>query len=252
MQSPLRIALVNYLNSKPFLYGLENYPGVSARFKVDLFHPSLCAEVFDRGEVDIALVPVGAIPGLRNHKIITPFGIAADEEVRTVCLFSQEPKETWTKVWLDNHSRTSVLLARLLIEDFYRLQVDYAPLNIDKIDLKKGEAVLMIGDKVFDYEKNFSFKIDLADAWKQWTGLPFVFAAWVASPALSKEDEKVLSDILDFGIQHIPDVIQNYGDLNPLLSQYYRHYIRYFLDESYAQGMSKFLQKITKPGFIQL
>lgn len=249
MSGPLRIALVNYLNSKPFLYGLENYPGAGSRFLVDLFHPSQCAAAFDKGTVDIALVPVGAIPSLRNHKIITPFGIAADEEVRTVCLFSQEPKETWTKVWLDNHSRTSVLLARLLIEEYYQLQVDYAPMDIESVQLGKGEAVLMIGDKVFDHENNFAFKIDLASAWKQWTGLPFVFAAWVAAPEVSEEDELLLSAILDYGIKHIPDVIDTYGPLHPLLPQYYQHYIRYSLDEPYKQGMLNFLKMINRPGF---
>lgn len=244
MNPPYRIALVNYLNAKPFLYGLEKYSGTKDLFDVHLFHPARCAEVFNEKNADIALVPVGALPKLRDYKIITPYGIAADNEVRTVCLFSMQEKENWKRVFLDSHSRTSVALSKLIIQDYWKMDVSFVPENIENLKLEDGDALLLIGDKVFDYENDFTIKYDLASVWKEWTESPFIFAVWVSSPDVPEAIADQLTSALRLGIEQIQEVIKTFGEKHPILQQYYQQYIRYELNTPYMKGMERFLSML--------
>jgi chorismate dehydratase len=240
------IALVNYLNAKPFLYGLQNGPDLPVKFDVSLLNPADCAKVFSEGKADIALVPVGALQDMRDYKIITDYGIAAWEEVRTVCLFSDSEPKDWNEVFLDDHSRTSVLLSKLLIKNVFGIQPGYTKISADNFHIEKGKAILLIGDKVFSREKEFAYTYDLAKMWFEWTGLPFVFAVWIARNDIPDTIVSDLNTLLKFGTSKLGEVIKESGDDPHLLKEYYERYIRYYLDEKYRKGLHHFLSLINQ------
>ena len=104
----VRVSAVSYLNSIPFVYGLEQSDLLPAAIDLSLDIPSVCAEKLLSDEVDLGLIPVATIPDLSNPQIISEYCIGADGPVQTVCLFSSVPLENITTVLLDFHSRTSV------------------------------------------------------------------------------------------------------------------------------------------------
>lgn len=238
---PLSIALVNYLNAKPFLYGIENGSKNENNFHVHLLNPAECARSFMARESEVALVPVGSLHYIQDYKIITRFGIAADKEVKTVCLLSNTPIEECHHLILDNHSMTSVLLTKLLIKNVFLTSPTYSTASVGNLEVNNGEAVLMIGDKVFEHENLYSYKYDLASVWNQWTGLPFVFAVWIAQNNLSESKENQLEELFAFGINHLDQVIQENQASSDILKEYYSKYIRYQLDENYFKALHQFL-----------
>lgn len=237
------IAMVNYLNAKPFLFGFKNVEGVSEIFDISLLNPAECAHAFQQNKVDIALVPVGSLLSLQNYKRITSYGIAADDEVRTVCLFSNQPPDQWKEVFLDDHSMTSVILAKLIIRDVLHICPSFVTKKVENHNLQDGQAILMIGDKVFQYENNFEVKLDLAAWWKNWTDLPFVFAVWIAKTEISDEIIQKLNPVFEYGLAHIDEIISQSPENPELLSLYYKKYIRYFLDKDYEKGLETYLVK---------
>ncbi len=238
-----KIVLVNYLNSKPFEYGLKNHNSNSG-FDIITTTPARCATLYEDHTSDIALVPVGALHQFSDYKIITDFCIGCDGEVRTVCIFSNEKLENCTRLLLDNHSRTSVLLSKLIIEEYLNLKLSYHPLNVSEYLVNEGDAVLMIGDKVFEHENKFRYKYDLGNLWKEWTGLPFVFAVWIAREnKINDITEQKLNEYFQYGIAHLPQIIQK--ESNDLLDLYYyfSNNIQYMLDENKRSALKLFLEK---------
>ena len=108
-----RIAAVSYLNTIPFIYGIE-HAGAGLHAELLLSPPRGCAEALRDGKADLALIPVAAIPGISDLRIVTPYCIGASGPVRTVVLASADPLENVDTVYLDSHSLTSVRLVRLL------------------------------------------------------------------------------------------------------------------------------------------
>lgn len=237
------IALVNYLNARPFLHGLHHgREEGSFTFDIRLLNPAECARSFMKGEADIALVPAGSLHHMTDYKRVTGFGIAAEDEVRTVCLFSNDEPSAWKEIILDDHSMTSVLLTRLIISNFFNINPVYKTGKVDSVNPGQGQAVLMIGDKVFNRENDFLVRLDLAAEWKKWTKLPFVFAVWVAKPHVPEAVLADLEKMLSFGVNHIEAVIPENTGNTSLLKEYYQKYIRYNLEPDYLQGLEKYLE----------
>lgn len=240
------IAMVNYLNSKPFVYGLINDIEVP-EFEIITATPANCASLYLQNKADIALVPVGALNEMEDYTIISDFCIGCDGEVRTVCIFSNDRLEDCSRLLQDTHSRTSVLLSRLILENYLGYSMTYQSLNIPDYRTQSGEAVLMIGDKVFEYEKSFKYKYDLGKMWKDWTGLPFVFAVWIARvDKISEEIIQKLNHAFEYGVTHLPQVIQQESNSGLDLYYYFSHNIQYVLDNQKKIALDLFLQK-TKP-----
>lgn len=107
-----RIAAVSYLNTIPFIYGIEHEGNLRAELL--LSPPAVCAKNFAEHKADIALVPAAAVPSLADADIVTEYCIGAAGPVRTVVLLSGGPIETVRRVFLDAHSLTSVQLAGYL------------------------------------------------------------------------------------------------------------------------------------------
>jgi chorismate dehydratase len=178
----IRVGAVSDLNAKPLYYELGQY-APQVRLSMDV--PSRLAEQLAAGELDVALIPsVEYFRGAgRGYEIIPGFAIAARGPVRSVKLFSRVPWERVERLALDAASRTSQVLARIWLDARFGVRpprVEELPLGVSALE-STADAVLVIGDRAMRVpHQPFHAVVDLAEAWHQLTGLPFVFALWVA------------------------------------------------------------------------
>jgi chorismate dehydratase len=245
MKEKRRVVLVNYINAKPFAEGLSSAVGAE-HFSVSLQNPAQCALDFADGKADIALVPVGALSDLKDFNIITDFCIGCDGEVRTVALFSHLPISDCRRLLLDNHSRTSFLLSRVILEQLMHIQLPWQQIDVQTFQHREDDLILMIGDKVFEQETKFTYHLDLGATWKEWTGLPFVFAVWIARKHILAEEIQLLNSILAQGMDKLDDIIRNENHGNVVLSEYYKRNISYHMDERKRQALALFQDRAGK------
>ena len=220
----MRYGAVSYLNARPLIEGLE---------PLTLDTPSGLARRVDAGELDVSLLPVAAAVELDLPRVGS-LGIAAEGPVDSVLLFLRRPVSELRSVRLDPASRTSRVLARVLLREVY--EVDPTPIAEGDAD-----AELLIGDAALTRraagDEQF---IDLADAWTTWTGLPFVFAAWYGDQAAEAELEAAYAR----GKQRI-DAYAQASDLPlsaPLLASYLRERIRFRIGPRETEGLTRFLE----------
>lgn len=240
----IKVAAVSYLNTKPLLYGIQR-SSVINDMELMLEYPAMLAKDLQEGKIDMALLPVAAIPGIPGARIVGDYGIAADGDVASVAIFSQVPMEEIKTVYLDYQSRTSVRLAQLLLEKYWHKQVVYKPATEHYIDYINGaDAGVIIGDRALQQRTNFPYIYDLAEGWKSLTGLPFVFAAWVANKELPADFLLAFNEANAEGLKHIDEVVAE----NPFpyydLYTYFTQNIHYHLDAGKKEGLKTFLQMI--------
>lgn len=237
----IALSLVSYLNTLPFLEGFKRT--ADHAFEVKNRTPAACATDFIQGKSDLALMPVGSLLMLENYSIITDFCIGCNDYVRTVKLYSHFPLEEAEVLYLDVDSRTSVLLSQIILREKMKRKIKVnagIPENFHK-GKEKG-AVLAIGDKVFELENHFAHSLDLGHAWKEFTGLPFVFAVFVSNSRVDEHTVSQLNDILSLGIKHIPDLdLSPYSHI-PDLKSYYTDNISYSMDKNKWQAMKMFME----------
>ena len=241
MVSGVKIAAVSYLNTIPFIYGIEH----SANFNADLqlLPPALCAEAYMEGRVDIALVPVAAIQQFKDYQIVTEYCIGASGSVRTVVMMSNEPLQSIERVWLDPHSMTSVQLAGWLAAHHWHITPkwldisDYSQIHSPQ----SGDAFVLIGDKVFQHEGALTNTWDLSSEWLTATKLPFAFAVWIARKGTDLGIIEELQQALTFGIEHTWEAIVEYGyDDRPYAYEYLTQNIDFIFDNQKHKALSKF------------
>ena len=244
MKDKIKVGGVSYLNTKPLLYGI-GHSNVIKEIDLSLEYPSGLARKLKNNEIDVALLPVAAMNDIEGARIVSDYGIAADGNVASVCIFSQVPIEKITSVYLDYQSRTSVRLAQLLLEKHWKKEVIYTQATENFIEYINGtRAGVIIGDRALKQLSNFEYVYDLATAWKDFTGLPFVFAAWISNKDLPEDFIYSFNDANKQGLKYIDEVVKEnsfpYYDLN----KYYRENIHYFLDEEKKKGLERFLEMI--------
>lgn len=219
--------------------------------ELTLEYPALIAQHLREDTVDIGLVPVAAIPSIPNARIVSDFGIAADGKVASVCIFSQVPIEEIDSIYLDYQSRTSVRLAQVLLKHYWKIEVPIMQAPEDYIKLIEGKtAGVIIGDRALQQLHNFKYIYDLADYWKTFTGLPFIFAAWVANKDLPEDFIAKFNEANAEGLKNIDEVVTE----NPIdyydLQVYYRQNIKYNLTEENRKGLALFLEYLQDPTII--
>src|SRR3954470_12694386 len=116
LSKTIRVGAVSYLNTKPLMYAFKHGTVIEGMEIIEGY-PAKIAAMLLNDEIDVGLVPVAIIPKLKEHYIISDYCIGAEQQVGSVCLFSQVPLDQIEKVILDYQSRTSVALARVLIEN---------------------------------------------------------------------------------------------------------------------------------------
>jgi len=245
----IKISCVSYTNSIPFIYGIKNYKFNSpVEFTLDT--PAECAYKLLTNQVDIGLVPVAILPKMEKFEIVSDFCIGANNEVRTVLLMSNVPLAKITKVYLDYQSRTSVRLVKILANQFWNKDIEFvnAEQGFEEYKLNGDEGIVLIGDRVFEYENSFQYKIDLAQEWIKYTSLPFVFAAWTANKEINPEFKSEFNQALQSGIDQIPDAINSIETPNEQIDyhEYLTKNINYNLDQSKMNGLELFLTYVKK------
>lgn len=244
----MRVTAVSYLNTKPLLYGLLS-SDLRDELDIQLDIPSACARHLIDGEADLGLVPIAALPEIPDWRLISDYCIGTDGPVRTVCIYSQEPIERLERIYLDFHSRTSVMLTRLLLRDHWKLRpelLDARPGYEKQIAGTTGG--LIIGDRAIELEEGFRYRYDLGEEWKKHTGLPFVFAAWVSRKPLPASFVKRFNAALARGVAAIPELLLLLPNPRPGfdLEQYYRRNISYELTAEKRRAMDRFLQFVRR------
>ncbi|HEY6880911.1 MAG TPA: menaquinone biosynthesis protein [Polyangiales bacterium] len=243
-----RVGGVTYLNAWPVLYGLMLGREPS---RLNMAYPAVLAQRLCRGETDIALAPVATLALRPGFEVAPRICIGADGAVSSVLIVSQRPIEELDQLLLDSASRTSVVLAQLVATQLRGgralpvTTADYA--RIDREAHGKTGA-LVIGDRALEVKARYAHVIDLGAAWKAWTGLPFVFAAWIAPRGVLNDTlYAMLERSLEYGLASRREIAhlwasQHGGD--PTVVQHYlTHHIRYRLDDAFRAGLSEFLAR---------
>ena len=236
---------MSYLNTKPLVYGFEN-----GRMKDEIElvsdYPSRIAAQLLNDEIDIGLIPVAVIPNLNEHYIISDYGIGASNPVASVCLFSDVPLNEITHVLMDYQSRTSAELLKILLKHHWKI----SPVLIDTENgyqqaIKGTTAGLIIGDRALRQRRHSKYIYDLAQEWRAMTGLPFLFAAWVANKKLAPEFIKNFNEATAEGLQHINEIVAANPFAEYDLHTYYTKNIDYNLDAEKQEALKRFLQYLS-------
>ena len=242
----LKVTAVSYLNTKPLLYGLLQSP-IAQQIELKLDIPSICAKRLKAGDADLGLVPVAIIPELDAPHLISDYCIGTVGAVKTVALYSERPLEEVEELYLDHHSRTSVELTKLLLRDHWKVNPQLIPATDGYIDnLGGARAGLVIGDRTIGLEERFPYVYDLGEAWLQFTGLPFVFAAWVSTRPLEPEFTTAFNRAMQQGIAHIPELMYLLPSPHPSfdLEEYFTRFISYELDARKRKALARFLEAV--------
>ncbi|NOZ34365.1 MAG: menaquinone biosynthesis protein [Chlorobi bacterium] len=249
MKNKIKISAVSYLNTLPFIYGIENDESLMLQIDLQKDTPSVCADKLINDEVDLGLIPVAEISKLRNPQIISNYCLGAVGKVDTVSLFCHVPIKNIKRILLDYQSRTSVRLTKILAGDYFNINPEYVSAEAgyeDNID--NQTAALIIGDRVFKYKNKFEYVYDLSEIWLNFTSYPFVFAVWVANKKLNEQFITDFNNALKTGLMNIDAVISNYkkefNNSGIDLKKYLTKSISYSLDTEKRKGMQLFLDKI--------
>lgn len=188
MQSALRVGIVHYLNSRPLAWGFRRH-GLAEGWDVRYLPPAAVADGLAAGELDVGLVPaieLQRIPGLRA---LPGPCVAANREVRSVLLISPGEIGAVRRVSLDENSRTSAVLVRILLRERFGLEAEYrqAPADLESM-LAAADAALLIGDPALRVDRDRFRVLDLAAEWRRLTGHPFVFALWAVRGGVELPD----------------------------------------------------------------
>lgn len=241
----IRIGGVSYLNAKPLLYGIKNHPIIN-EIELSEDFPARIAGMLINDEIDIGLIPVAATLRLPEWHIVSDYCIGCDGAVASVGIFSESPIDQVKKVFLDYQSRTSVNLARILLKEYWKLDVEFIDARGEdfRAEIKGTTAGVVIGDRALEQRQKSQFIYDLGEAWKDHTGLPFVFAAWISNKEIPAEFIDKLNDANKEGLARIDEVISttSYQFFN--LESYFKKYISYDLDLKKKQGLDLFLAKL--------
>ena len=250
MRKVLRIGSVSYLNAKPLIHGLGNAPDVDLKLEV----PSRLLAGLREKRFDIALLPVIDYQRLEGLCIVPSGGIGCDGPTLTVRIFSKKPIERIQLLACDTDSHTSVALARVILAERYGVRPAFV--DLVKSDGPPADAVLLIGDKVVCEEPpGFDHQLDLGYAWKELTGLPFVFAIWTAREGVDLGDLPARLEVARRdGLEHVGELIQRYaiprGWPAGMALQYLTVYLNFGIGERQLAAIRLFHEKAGRLGLI--
>jgi chorismate dehydratase len=243
LNKKMRVGAVSYLNTKPLLYGLQHH-AISESIELIEDYPANLARALEENTIDIGLVPVAVIPKLPEAHIISNYCIGATGPVASVSIFSQVPMESIKAVYLDYQSKTSVNLARILLKNYWKQDVLLLEASSNFMDLIDGStAAVIIGDRALEKYNSYAYRYDLAEAWINYTGKPFVFATWVANKPIDEVFIANFNEANGIGLKNIDTVVEQLSHKNNSydLHTYFTKNISYTLDAAKKEGMAQFL-----------
>ncbi len=244
----IRLASVGFVNARPLIHGLDADPAVDLARDV----PSGLLDRVRGGSADVALLPTIDLqrePGLR---VIPSGGIGCDGETLTVRLFSRVPFDAIQTLACDPDSHTSVALSRAILKRRFGIEPTQVPLHT----ADDAEAVLLIGDKVVCEEPvGYPHQLDLGAAWKELTGLPFVFAVWAARPGVNVGNlPATLRDAKRRGMADLPAIVEQFavprGWPAEVAMRYYTEHLRFDIGPRQIEAIRLFHQFAAEDGTI--
>ena len=203
----IKVGIVNYLNTKPLLFGLEQGP-VNAKIELIGDYPSKIGDMLISGGIDVGLVPIAILPKLTSYNIVGNCCIGTEGEIASVALFSEVPMNEIESIYLDYQSKTSVALLKYLVSEYWGIN----PILVDakgedyRNEITGKTAGLVIGDRAFEQRKVSTFIYDLGSEWRAITGLPFVFAVWASIRPLSEDFSREFNEANLEGLKHIGQI----------------------------------------------
>ncbi|HTI51733.1 MAG TPA: menaquinone biosynthesis protein, partial [Planctomycetaceae bacterium] len=256
----LRIGAVNYLNSKPLIEGLA---ALAPHAELMLDYPSRLAQDLSSGRLDVALVPSIACLLAPHYEVVSDACVAARGAVLSVKLYSRVPPKAIRRLALDEGSRTSATLVRILLAERHGVFPQVEPLPLDSsVESTDADAVLLIGDRaIHPPREQFECTWDLGTEWTLWTGLPFVFAMWGTRTGTDLGDvDDALRAARDVGVSRLPDIARREAPLLGLSEQvaldYLTRNLYYRLGAAERQGLRRFQELAVKhdlaPGGFEL
>ncbi len=236
---------MSYLNTKPLLYGIKRHPVINVMELIEDY-PSKVAQMLLEDRVDIGLIPVAATLHLEEWHIVSDYCIGSDGPVASVCIFSDVPMEKIKSVYLDYQSRTSINLAKILLKEYWKKDVAFIDAGGEDFrdHLKGITAGVIIGDRALEQRSKSKYIYDLGETWKEHTGLPFVFAAWIANKRLPGDFVTAFNEANERGLKQIDEVLKEVDFPFYDLKNYYTSCVSYELDEKKKMGMELFLEKL--------
>ena len=211
-----RIGCVGFLNALPLIHGASDWGDMDVTFDV----PSRLLDRLLADEIDLALCPViDYFTSPQPLRVVPVGGIGCAGRTLTVRLFSRVPPEQVHAARVDSDSHTSINLLRVIFAERFGRAIDITPFDarLESADAA-GEAMLLIGDKVVTAEpsrRTYPFQIDLGEAWRELTGLPFVFAVWMAKRRTALGDVPHRLDELERrNLDRIDDLIETAAPAN--------------------------------------
>lgn len=250
-----RVSIVSYLNSKPFLYGLQN-SDIAREIELSLDIPSKVAAKLSFNLADVGLIPVAGLEDLDDYQIIGRYCIGAVGKVKTVVLASEVPLVEVETILMDYQSRSSVLLAKVLARFYWKKSFSWENTcnDFQNSSIKGKTAGVVIGDRVFDIENKYRYIYDLSEEWYNFTGLPFVFAVWAANKKVSESFENAFNLALQSGIKNMEEIVKleqpNYQGVD--IARYFEQNISFELDFEKRAGMKRFLELARKLEKVEL
>lgn len=257
--SPLRLGRIGYLNVLPIYHPLE--AGILPHeFEIVSGPPALLNTMMARGELHVS--STSCFEYARNpqqYYIVDDLSIGSHGPVMSVLLLSQVPvqKLDGKTILISAETHTSVALLRLLLQDRYGITATFVTGNVSTaLQLDPPLAFLAIGDEALRLRQHpaYPHRVDLAEAWREWTGLPFIFGLWVVSRAAAdaglfrQDPAALLRQARDWGLSHMDTILDLTLHGCPLtreeLRVYYRDGLVYSLQGRELEGLQLFYTKL--------
>jgi chorismate dehydratase len=242
----IRISAVSYTNTKPFIYGLK-HSGILQKIDLSLDNPTDCAQKLIDDVVDIGLIPVAATLSLKHWEIVSDYCIGAVGAVNSVFIFSNCDIKDMTTLQLDPQSRSSNNLAKVLLKNYWKANhlmivneaVDYAQ------STDPHTAFVQIGDRTFGKKEQYQYVYDLAEEWQKFTGLPFVFAAWIANKPIPQDFIDEFNQALKYGLDHRAELLRELPERKDFdFEDYLMHKLDFELTEGKKKALYLFLEYV--------
>ena len=260
----LRISAISFLNTAPLMWDFEQgerAEELRQHFDFDYTIPSVCAEQLKSGSADIGIIPVAAYTSIPDLVIVPDVAIAAKNAVRSILLISKKPLEKIRSVATDSSSRTSTALVQIFLKKFVGVDAGFSSQKpaLEEM-LRWHDAALLIGDPALRADTGNYLVFDLAEEWRRWTFLPFVFAFWaVRRPALAGagaglDIARAFQQSRDNGLKHVPEIASAWAPRLGLAPQTIREYltssIDYSLDAENLKGLQLFYRYAEECGVL--
>jgi len=247
------VCAVSYLNTVPLVWGLQHDPAQRDIFDLRFALPSACADQLASGEADIGIVPVIEM-GRQKLDYFRGCGIASYGPVRSILLISKVPFSQIQTLATDSGSRTSVMLARIILTERFGCDPQLISHTPDlSAMLGLADAALLIGDAALRVDPaNLPLAtLDLGEQWTELTGLPMVFAVWAGHKRHIHEPYgQALLDSCRYGLAHTEDIVAHEaptrGFPEALVREYLTRYIRFEFSDPHYTAIDTYLKHAAK------